>query len=282
MAHRERSIDTGDATLRLIEAGEGPAVVLIHGWALDSGLWAHQIAGLSEEFRVLAYDRRGFGASSGTPSLAADVLDLGRVLDALAIERASIVGMSQGARVAARFAAADADRVDGLVLDGPPALFSEDELSAVEIPMADYRRLFRERGIEAVRHAWLDHPLTQLRTTDPEAHATLRAMIERYSGDDLRASLPEPFSVDPTSVRMPVLIVNGSHDLASRLKNGMRLEQLLSRSRRVLVPDAGHLPCLDNPAVYNESLRSFLREEPSAHSARPTPGSFSKHQENRS
>ncbi len=282
MGHREWSIDRGNAKLRVIVAGDGPAVVFIHGWALDCDMWLTQVEALSDRFRVLAYDRRGFGASSGTPSLVSDVDDLRALFQRFGIEHASIVGMSQGARVAALFARENADRVDRLVLDGPPALFVEDEGGSTEIPIEHYRALFRSHGIGAVRKAWLEHPLAHLETDDPAAHARLRSMIERYPGHDLLVTHGASPSLQLRSFSMPVLIINGIHDSEARLASGAQLERLLPDSRRVLVPHAGHLPCLDNPAFYNDALRAFLREGHAATRSARTPEPHSQHKENRS
>src|SRR5690606_30873815 len=112
----------GAATLRVRDAGQGPAVLFIHGWALDSDMWTAQLEELSRDHRAIAFDRRGFGLSSGEPSLAADVEDVRWLLDQLEVGAAGIVGMSQGARVAARFAHDHPQRVRWLVLDGPPSL----------------------------------------------------------------------------------------------------------------------------------------------------------------
>ena len=69
---------------------------------------------------MIRYDRRGFGLSEGTPGRAADAEDLGRLLDHLRLDAATLVGLSQGARVALAFALRQPERVSALVLDGPP------------------------------------------------------------------------------------------------------------------------------------------------------------------
>ena len=96
-----RFIDTDGARLCYRDDGDGPPVVLIHGWLLDSTLWAAQAAAWSSRFRVLRIDRRGCGDSTGTPSLAEDAHEVTRLLDRLGIARAAVLGMSQGARVRA-------------------------------------------------------------------------------------------------------------------------------------------------------------------------------------
>src|SRR5262245_41870061 len=120
MQERDEHFRSGDARLRLRDQGRGPAVVFIHAWTLDLDAWQPQATALADSFRVIRYDRRGFGLSEGVPGRAADARDLGRLLDHLGLESAMLVGASQGARVALAFALACPERVRALVLDGPP------------------------------------------------------------------------------------------------------------------------------------------------------------------
>jgi pimeloyl-ACP methyl ester carboxylesterase len=107
--------------------GEGPAVVLVHGFGLDMRMWDPQVEPLAAQFRVVRYDCRGFGASGpldpAVPYTQAD--DLVALLDHLAIADAVLVGLSFGGRVALQTALAAPARVRGLallgaVLDGVP------------------------------------------------------------------------------------------------------------------------------------------------------------------
>ena len=75
-SRRDRHLDVRGARLRYRDAGHGPPVLLIHGWALDLDMWEPQLASLSRRFRVVAVDRPGFGRSTGSGSLARDVADL--------------------------------------------------------------------------------------------------------------------------------------------------------------------------------------------------------------
>src|SRR5262245_9698830 len=95
-AHREMQLP--DVRLRYRDDGAGRVVVFVHGWTLDLDMWEPQMP-LSAEMRVVRYDRRGFGLSTGRPSLAADVDDLRALLYSLGIVSPLLVGMSQGARV---------------------------------------------------------------------------------------------------------------------------------------------------------------------------------------
>jgi len=256
------------ARLRYRDEGRGPAVVLVHGWTLDLSMWDPQVGALRDDFRVIRLDRRGFGLSSGQPSLDADVADLAALCRHLALGRIAVIGMSQGARAALAFAVAAPSRVACLALDGPPGI---DGSTAADddVPFARYRALIRAEGIDAVRREWASHPLARLRTGDAGAHALLRSVIARYPGTDLltdRASadaIHGPIALEVISV--PALVITGECDLASRVHAADVLARRLLRSERAQIPDAGHLPNLDNPDAYNRVIRAFLSRHTNAH-----------------
>ncbi len=262
----DRHFRSGDVSLRYRDEGEGPAIVFIHGWTLDLEMWDPQAARLSGSMRVLRHDRRGFGQSTGTPDPGADAGDLVALLDHVQVERAVVVGMSQGARAALAVALRFPQRVTSLVLDGPPDCLGADELeSDGELSLAPFRALVRKSGMDVFRHAWRGHPLMRLYADDPAPRALLDRMLARYSGADLAG--PESAGAAPIDARalarltLPVLIVNGSCDTPARIAAGDRLMQLLPRAQRAWVPGAGHLANLDDPVVYDDVLRAFLRRQ---------------------
>jgi pimeloyl-ACP methyl ester carboxylesterase len=252
--------------LRYRDVGAGPEVVFIHGWTLDLDSWDPQAEALAGDFRVLRYDRRGFGLSEGEPGLAADIEDLGRLLDRLRLARPALVGMSQGARVALAFALRHPERISGLVLDGPPDELGPDQGTGEgDFSLEGYRRLVRERGIEAFRDDWRAHPLMRLHQADAAARALVDRMLARYPARDLQVpAAAAPPRVDAGAVArlaLPVLVVNGGLDTAARRRAGEALARALPLAERVVLARAGHLPNLDDASAYNEALRSFLRRQ---------------------
>jgi pimeloyl-ACP methyl ester carboxylesterase len=229
-------------------------------------MWNALSAALRARFRVIRLDRRGFGLSSGQPSLERDIADLDALWGHLALERAALLGMSQGARVALGLAASSARKISCLVLDGPPDVVRDENAGDDEVPLARYRALARAQGMEAFRRQWSTHPLIQLRTGDRNAHQLLRAILSRYPGSDLlQAAAPIAASAGPTavplhpeSITIPVLVISGAHDLERRVKSADLLAQRFACAERAVVADAGHLPNLDNPVAYNNLVRAFL------------------------
>jgi pimeloyl-ACP methyl ester carboxylesterase len=264
-------LEVGDARLRYRIVGTGPTVVLVHGWALDLDMWRPQLAALADAFTVIAMDRRGFGLSSGSPGLGRDAEDIAALLDALGIDCISIVGMSQGARVALDWAMRFADRTCCIVLDGPPRLGAA---ASPEIPLDEYRELVAREGMAAFRERWLGHELTQLRSSDESTRALLREIVGRYPGLDLQrpADVPASDAIDTGGIRAPALVLNGAHDTPERRAAAAELAAAMPVAELRVVEDAGHLCNLDNPSAYNLLLREFLRRHGDAQqrSSRPS------------
>lgn len=255
---QDRYFAHNDVQLRFRDEGEGPAVLWLHGWTLDLQMWDLQAQLLRDQFRMIRLDRRGFGLSAGRPCLDQDVQDLTALCSFLGLERVALVGMSQGARAAVAFAQATPAAVNCLVLDGPPNF----DTTRSEVPLGRFRELVRSEGMEAFRREWRRHPLTQLRTTNPQARAALEAMIMRYPGRDLLAPpsqlapMPTPAALE--SLQVPALIVYGDHESRSRAAAANALARRLPNAERAVIANAGHMPNLDNPQGYQAAVRAFL------------------------
>lgn len=255
-----RFLQLDEARLHYEDEGEGPAVLLVHGWTLDLEMWEPQARALQDSFRVVRLDRRGYGLSGGVPAAERDASDLAALCSHLGLKNVALLGMSQGARCVLEFAATAALPVTAVILDGPPALEGSDADN--DVPLAHYQALLRTEGIEAVRREWARHPLTQLHNKDEHGRALLARMLQRYTGADLTgpgASVtPAEMRLRLKSVTAPLLVVNGEFDLPTRLRAADLLCSLAPAAQRALIARSGHLPNLDNPDLYNSVCRSFL------------------------
>ena len=250
-AHRELQLP--GVRLRYRDDGAGPVVVFVHGWTLDLDVWEPQMP-LAAELRVVRYDRRGFGLSSGRPSLSADVDDLRALLYSLGIVSPLLVGMSQGARVVLGFAARHPGVARGLVLDGPPPLDDSD------VPMEKFRQTVARDGLEVFRRQWSEHPLTQLVTGDSGTHSLLAQILARYPGHDLiegQVIEDELETARLAQVHGPSLIINGARDTETRRGAGLALRAALPAADHVFIQQAAHLPNLDAPQAYNQIMSEF-------------------------
>ena len=250
------------ARLHYRDEGRGPAVIMIHGWTLDLKMWEPQVRALRDAYRVVRLDRRGFGLSSGRPSVQQDVADIAALCAYLDIQRASIVGMSQGVRAALGIALVKPELISCLVLDGPPRYRSSPSAAEDGVPLDHYRALIQAQGMGAFRREWRSNPLVSLRTGDPCMREILSSMIEHYPGIDLmQPSVDDGVAGRPAaldSIDAPVLVITGDHELASRTQAANALAGLLPGAERAVIRDSGHLPNLDNSKDYNATVRAFL------------------------
>jgi 3-oxoadipate enol-lactonase len=245
------------ARLRWRIEGSGPAVVLLHGWALDLSSWNLLAPLLAPRFTVLRFDRRGFGLSEGVADIHRNVDDLRAVMDAAGVQAAALVGMSQGARLALHFTLAHPARASALVLDGAPEIESESEL-----PLALYRQRLEGAGVAALRAMILTHPLMQLHSQSPAARATLVESVAHYRGVDLLHPVPRAAKPDLRQINTPTLVLNGEFDSAERREAGKRFATAITGATRVELRGAGHLALLDEPAAYAQALVAFLSASP--------------------
>jgi len=199
-ASADSFIEVDGARLRLRDEGQGFPVLLVHGWALDLDMWQPQVAAWAARMRVLRYDRRGFGLSTGSPSLAADMRDIESLLRRLNLQRVAIVGMSQGARGAMCAAAGPLrGRIACLILDGAP--FDGSDSGEPEVPLARYRELARTRGaIESQQGA-----LEAVRGKRQAAVDEINSHIDRLSEveDSLQQKIQEQIAAASGGIALP-------------------------------------------------------------------------------
>jgi pimeloyl-ACP methyl ester carboxylesterase len=259
------TLDLGDAHIYYHVAGSGPAVVLIHGWAINSREWVDQISALSPQYRVVAYDRRGYGKSTGFADPSADPGDLRDLLDSLGIHSAVIVGHSAGADVAIRFAAALPDRVTALVLygGGAPEGFPTPGpgFGLIAKPIA------RQYGLDSLFRMVLSLPqfLPGPHRT-PAKTALIDSMIADYHGRDLLEDHPQSGAFPPaqlsamTQWTMPTLFISGDHEGAQWMEVSDSLVRWMPHARKTLIPGGGHGVHLDEPQAFDSALLAFLGE----------------------
>ena len=263
----DRYLTVGDARIRYRDEGCGPVVLMVHGWTLDLEMWNPQVRALRDSFRIIRLDRRGFGLSSGRPSPASDISDIGCLCEHLGVRQAALVGMSQGVRSVLAFAGRAGEMISCLILDGPPDIGSKAPAGEDDIPLDYYRALIRTDGIGAFRREWGAHPLVSLSTKDPRARQLLAAMISRYPGNDLEdrgVSFDLPSGAEASTVPdVPTLVITGEYEMARRTQAANDLAARSPAAMRAVIPGAGHLSNLDNSIEYNAVLRAFLRRHAS-------------------
>jgi len=238
-------------------------VVLLHGFGLDRRMWEPQ-AGLAEQFLLVTYDLRGFGASApmdpAVPYTHAE--DLFALLDQLGVGAAALVGLSFGGLVAVQAAAQSPDRVRALVLMDTllPGVRFDPECRA---GFAEVDRQVTAGGVAAGQEAWLGHPLFAGVRRDPDLAARLAVMVSDYPGQHWLGQDPETASPRPPAevlggLTMPALVLAGEQDMPCFLEMTGILARDIPGAEHTLVPGAGHMVSMERPAEVNALLTGFL------------------------
>ncbi|MBX2998895.1 MAG: alpha/beta hydrolase [Caldilineaceae bacterium] len=259
----EMKIAVNGTRLYCQEAGFGPAVVLIHGFTLDTRMWDEQFLPLAQHFRVIRYDLRGFGRSdlpTEDPYFHAE--DLRGLLDALQIEQAALVGLSKGGAVAIDFALTYPERTLALalidtVLGGFPWSSEGSARNRLVWQRAS------EGGISAAKESWLAHPLFAPALRQPAVADQLRQIIDDYSGwhfvnPNLEAGIEPPAAGRLSELTMPVLALVGELDLPDFLQIAERMGQQIPHAHTRTLAGVGHMANMEAPAVVTQALLEFL------------------------
>lgn len=257
------SVNVGDASIHYELTGKGRAVVLIHGWAQDLTIWDDQVAALSPKYRVLRYDRRSYGSSTGHADPTADPDDLRILLDSLKIPSAIVLGLSAGARTALNFAVAFPERVSALVLygSGPPVGFQPMAAEREPNPRFDIAKNY---GLDSLRK-WVEGTGFHWEPpNNPGYRRRVDRMWSRYDGRDLLDRRPPSGRIrassmdDLAKVRVPTLVVVGDHERSLLRLVADTLTQRIPNARQVVIADAGHGVHFAEPERFNTALLAFL------------------------
>lgn len=236
-------------------------MLFLHGWAFDQRMWRAQHALAERGLRVVTIDRRGFGASSAPPDINLELDDITCVLDALFLDKVALVGMSQGGRIALRYAIAMPQRLSHLVLQGAPIDgFPTAPSGSEAIPLVLFRQYMAEGNKAAFLQAWLAHDL--MRYDHALVPELIGELVEVYEGRDLLQTPSDHYCRDVFSelgaLVLPSLYIAGEHDTPWLKTVAATFEKLVPNGHAELVQSAGHLCNISRPQAYNSLLFDFL------------------------
>lgn len=249
-------------------AGDGPPLAMIHAGVTDSRQWNNEFVYFADRYRVIRYDKRGFGRSEPVAGEFSHMADFVALLDYLDIEGPLVLmGCSMGGRLAMDFALAQPTRAralimvgsgpSGLELDIPtPPLFAEAE--------AAYESGDLDRVAELEAQIWFDG--------DGRTPEQVNQEMRRLAYDMNRLALDHdakrlgtilPDSQSPAAGRLaelnlPVLVIVGAHDTPFALAAADYIVEKLPSARKVMIEDAAHLPNMDHPEAFRHIVSAFL------------------------
>ena len=257
--------------LNVEKAGDGPPLLLLHGFTASAAGWGPLAAAWAPFFTTLSVDLPGHGRSASPAevaayTMAATVADLVAVLDRKGIPRAHVLGYSMGGRVALALAVAHPERIGALVLESAsPGLAGAGERAArVAADAALAERIERE-GVPAFVDYWENLPLWagQARLS-ADARAALRAGRLQNNPVGLANSLrglgtgsQSPLWDRLGDLACPTLLVAG-YDDAKFSDLARRMAEAIPNNELLLAHNAGHAVHLEQPAVFARLVRDFL------------------------
>ena len=259
-----REIITAEGRFSYRQAGRGPDLVLLHGIGSASGSWPHQIGAFSNRFRVTAWDAPGYGTSdclaNKTP-LAEDYADaLTGFLDALSIERATVVGHSLGALMAAAFAARHPDRVQALVL-AAPALGYGKAVKVVRQAKLDSRlKMMAELGPGGLARERAGNLLSSSASAEQMAQVQWNMAQLRVDGHAAAAHMLAfgDLATDAALIRQRFQVICGSGDTITAAAASRAFAEAFPQASYAEIPVAGHALYIEEPDAFNALLAEAL------------------------
>jgi len=254
---------------RYLEAGEGPPLLLLHGTGGHLEAYARNIRGLSQRFRVIAYDMVGHGFSDKPDrpyTVDFYVEHLLSLMDTLGLSKAHLSGESLGGWVAAWMAAHHPERVDRLVLNTPGNITAKPDVMARirELSLRAVREAspatIRER-LEFLMHdkAQVTEELVQVRLAIYTQPGFLKAMENILVLQD--PEVRQRYTWGPewcARIRAKTLILWTDHDPTGTLEEGRLLQTWIPGSQLRVIHGAGHWPQWEKPEEFNRLHEEFL------------------------
>jgi pimeloyl-ACP methyl ester carboxylesterase len=257
-------VDGGQISYETCGSG-AKAIVLIHDGVVNSASFDDMWPVLCKDFRVVRYDRRGYGKSPAASAPYSPQEDLAAVMRAAKLDHASLAGFSFGGGLAVSYAIQHPAEVDRLILSGAA-------LNGFKTSKAFTARITRVMlpmvigNMDAVianasKETWILAPGNEA------ARIKIAALI-KANPQDLRHQMKDPIKSWPSDlprmaeIKAPTLILIGDHDIADNQAQAGAAQVLIPGARRVVIEDAGHLMQLEHPKEVADLIADFVRKDP--------------------
>jgi pimeloyl-ACP methyl ester carboxylesterase len=269
-AHR-RWIEVDGAWANVVELGEGPPLVFVHGLSGCWQNWLENVPHFARTHRTIAVDLPGFGGSQMPReqiTIAGYARFLDRLMGLLELDAAAVVGNSMGGFVAAELAIAFPQRVERLALVSAAGISAEHVQREPVLAVA--RAMALTAGWSASRlHLFARRPRLRsaalgLVCRRPELlPAPVAFELMQGSGKEgflpaLEATLGYPIAERLPQIACPALIVWGANDRIIPVRDADAFERLIPNARKLVYPDTGHVAMLERPERFNADLEAFL------------------------
>jgi pimeloyl-ACP methyl ester carboxylesterase len=267
-----RSVDVHGSAVSFVEYGDtsAPAVVLIHGLAGCWQNWLENIVQLGGDFRVIAVDLPGFGASD-MPREPISIDGYARcvvgLLDELEIERASLIGNSMGGQTSVQISIDHPERVDRVIVVSPAGYSTSEipemlhrgaELFSPIIPKISGHNKFVARRARLRKIAFLGIVAHGDKLSPEIAYEMMGFSRRPGFKDALMALLTHDFRGELHTITAPTLIIWGREDGLIGSGDAHRFASKIPGSLKLIANDTAHVAMIERPAWFNATAREFL------------------------
>lgn len=233
--------------------GEGPVVLLTHGYSATSQMWRGQVEAVSKAHKLVTWDMRGHGRSDspGDPALYSEahtVADMAALLDAVGAETAIVGGLSLGGYMSLAFHRAHPERVRALlIIDTGPGYKNDEAREGWNRNALRTAERYETDGLSALAGGSAERRLAEHASAKGLALAARGMLTQRDAG--VISSLPD--------IRVPAIVIVGSED-APFLAASDYMASKIPGARKAVIDGAGHAANIDRPEAFNAALMEFL------------------------
>ncbi len=285
IAIEDKYADNNGVKIHYIASGEGPLVVLVHGFPDYSGSWNKLIPELNDGYRVVALDTRGYNLSDQPENeedyaMANLVGDIAAVIAAEGRPSATVIGHDWGAAISWQFAFALPQMLDNLVIMSvphPTSFAQELASNPVQQQNSAYARNFQKEGSEdnltaEGLAAWVQDPEMKPKYIEAFKRSSFKGMMSYYRMNYPRTTSPQSAAAPPPPPpHVPLLVIHGMKDTALMSAGHNNTWEHVSKDTSMLmVPDAGHFVQHDAADLVNQTIRNWLdmrKAGPAEHSS---------------
>lgn len=246
--------------------GEGYTVVLIHAGKLDGRMWDGQFRKFAKHYKVVRYDVRGYGKSEIPQRPYSDVEDLYSLLRFLNVDKACLVGLSVGGKIAIDFTLEHPKMANALIpvssdLGGWKGDWSDEIMQKYQKIIEAARDESESKAVEM----WLEFPLFAPAMENATIGPRIRKIVQENShvflaNPLLRREIKPPAVQRLSEIRVPTLIIRGEREISGFIDVADTLEKNIAGAKKVVIPGAGHLVNLEKPEEFNRVVLDFLSE----------------------
>ena len=258
-------IDRDGIRIHYETRGDGPALLLTHGYSSTSAMWQGQIEALSRHHKLVLWDMRGHGQSdypedSNAYSEALTVGDMAALLDEVGAKSAIVGGLSLGGYMSLAFYRAHPERVSALlIIDTGPGFKKDDARQAWNKRAFDTAERFEREGLAVLKSASRERSTVSHRDASGLARAA-RGMLTQRDARVIEV-LPD--------IKVPSLVVVGADDTPF-LAASDYMAAKIPGAKKVVIPSAGHAVNIDQPQAFIDAVLPFLDSLPRGATAERT------------